>query len=123
MCVQSDGRDWPEVDEGGNKTAQQEWRGASISKQETTDLEMDSNERKEAELCKNRLGDRSCLQTAGHIQAIPPPEGTNNALLHCAIWSQHQPLLPHSFPLSSPLYLIPAPAREAGQLAPGQEKW
>ena len=41
-------------------------------KGETIDLEIGSNERKEAELSKNRLGDRSCFQTTGHIQAIPP---------------------------------------------------
>jgi len=53
-------------------------------KGETIDLEMDSNKRKEAELCKNRLGDGSCFQTTGHIQVIPPPEGTKITILH---WS------------------------------------
>ena len=92
-------------------------------KGETIDLEIDSNERKEAELSKNRLGDHSCFQTTGHIQAIPPPECTkkyNPPLYNLKSAPPTSPTL--LSPLLSPLHLISAPAREAGQLTPRQKR-
>ena len=91
-------------------------------KGETIDLEMDSNKRKEAELCKNRLGDGSCFQTTGRIQVIPPPEGKK--IQYSTVQSEvSTPISPTLLsPLLSPLCLIPAPAREAGQLTPRQKK-